>query len=270
MTARPRQDWYEVAFGPHYPLLYAHRDQAEARRCLALLPRLAPLGEGPLLDLGCGQGRHLSELAPRSGTVVGLDISRPLLLLARQAAPAAHLVRADMRRLPLRAECCSAVLSLFTSFGYFGAVFRHRPLVREIARVLHRGGHWFLDFLDSERVAAELADGPRTSSRDLGVLLVEEQRRLAARPRRVVKTLSIEAGIGQQAAAAALGIGPQGLRYVEEVTLLSLEQLEELAAAAGLRLAAAAGDYMGGPLVPGASERWLLVFRRADRRNDNA
>ena len=52
------------------------------------------------------------------------------------------------------AASCSAVLSLFTTFGYFGGVRAHDPVVREVARVLAPGGHWFLDFLDSERVAA--------------------------------------------------------------------------------------------------------------------
>ncbi|HOX26501.1 MAG TPA: class I SAM-dependent methyltransferase [Candidatus Krumholzibacteria bacterium] len=265
MNATVDRPWYEIAFGAHYPHVYAHRDEVDARRCLDLLPRLAPLGPGPVVDLGCGQGRHLAMLRGRGVPAVGIDLSRPLLDLARNADPALALVRADMRRLPVRSGSCSAVLSLFTAFGYFGPAAAHEPVVAEVARVLGASGHWFLDFLDSERVATELASGARTRERTLGALLVREQRQLADAPRRVVKTVDVSARAGCEPAAAAAGIGPAGLRYREEVTLLGLAELDELAGAAGLRRVAAAGDYAGAPLVPGESERWLLVYGRSER-----
>jgi SAM-dependent methyltransferase len=255
--------WYHTAFGAHYPALYAHRDRAEARQCLALLPRLAPLGPGPVLDLGCGEGRHLQELAAAGVPAVGLDLSAALLVRARAAAPGRPLVRGDMRQLPFRAQACSAVLSLFTAFGYFGPVARHEPVTAGIARVLRPGGHWFLDFLDSERVAAELAGGAPVRERELGGVAVHEQRQLASAPRRVIKTVTLTPGEGDPASAARLGIPAGGLQYREEVTLMSLEELDGLAAGAGLVRVAAAGDYDGAPLQPGASARWLLVYRRA-------
>ncbi len=254
--------WYETAFGAHYPALYAHRDRDEARRCLALLPRLAPLGPGPVLDLGCGEGRHLQELAAAGVPAVGLDLSAPLLARARSAGPQRRLVRADMRQLPLRAQACSAVLSLFTAFGYFGPVADHEPVVAGIARVLRPGGHWFLDFLDSERVTAEIAGGVPVRERQLAGVEVREQRQLAGAPRRVIKTVTLTPAAGDPAAAARLGIPAGGLQYREEVTLMSLEELDGLAAGAGLTRVAAAGDYDGAPLRPGASARWLLVYRR--------
>jgi SAM-dependent methyltransferase len=254
--------WFERAFGAFYPLVYAHRDAREARRCLDLLPRLAPLGPGPLLDLGCGQGRHLGLLAERGHRAVGLDLSLPLLRRARQDAPRQALLRADMRAIPLQGASCSAVLSLFTAFGYFGDLAAHRPVVSEIARVLRRGGHWFLDFLDSERVQAELEGAVGERVRELAALRVHESRALATAPARVVKTVHVAPRPGHEAEAAAVGITREGLRYAEEVTLFSLAELDGLAAGAGLQRVAAAGDYGGAPLDPAHSERWLLVYRR--------
>jgi len=264
VTTTGGRAWYETAFGAHYPLLYSHRDLAEAGRCLDLLSRLAPLGEGPVLDLGCGQGRHLGLLERRGVRALGVDLSRALLVAARRAAPALGLVQADMRRLPLRDGSCSAALSLFTAFGYFGPADAHLPVAREVARVLSPGGHWYLDYLDSARVAAELASGVDERERTVAALQVREQRRLAERPRRVIKSVELTPRPGREAEARALGIGRDGLRYVEEVTLLGLDELDRLANAAGLVRAAAAGGYDGRPLVPGVSERWLLVYRRPD------
>jgi SAM-dependent methyltransferase len=260
MTARPHP-WYATAFGAHYPLLYRHRDAAEAQRCLDLLPRLAPFGAGPVLDLGCGQGRHLALLTERGVRAVGLDLSPHLLTIARALTPRPSLVRGDMRALGLGAGNFTAVFSLFTAFGYFGAAAAHAPVVAEIARVLRPGGHWYLDFLNSRRVAAELAAGPRTTEREQGPLRVRETRRLAAAPVRVVKEVSLAPLPGRDDDAAAWGVPLPGVSYTEEVALLTLAELDGLAAAAGLRRVAAAGDYDGAPLAEDCP-RWLLVYRR--------
>jgi SAM-dependent methyltransferase len=268
VSSRDRRPWYERAFDAFYPLLYAHRDEAEARRCLELLPRLAPLGGGPVLDLGCGQGRHLRLLTEQGLVTVGLDLSWPLLELARRDAPGQPLVHADMRRIPLATGSCSAVLSLFTAFGYFGDVRAHEPLVAEIARVLRPGGHWFLDFLNSERVPADLAAAPGERRRDLEAVRVRESRVLAASPPRVVKTVQLEPRPGREAEASAAGIPGTGLCYEEEVTLFTLAELDGLAGGAGLLRIAAAGDYDGAPLDHRVSDRWLLVYRLPDQPGD--
>ncbi len=262
MTPCVDRPWFETAFGEHYPEIYAHRDALEARRCLDLLPRLASLGAGPVLDLGCGQGRHLPLLADGGLAPVGVDLSEPLLRRARREGPEQPLLRADMRAIPLRSRSCSAVLSLFTAFGYFGAFDDHLPVVTEIARVLQPGGHWYLDFLNSRRVADDLAALPAPRERILDDVVVREERRLAHGPLRAVKTVSILPRPGREEAAATVGIGPAGLRYREEVTLFSLDEFDDLAARAGLARVAAAGDYDGSPLDSATGDRWMLVYRR--------
>jgi SAM-dependent methyltransferase len=255
--------WYEVAFGPHYPLLYAHRDAAEAARAIALLARLAPLGAGPVLDLACGAGRHLGPLAAVGAPVVGVDLSLPLLHEARRELTAGPgriaLLRADMRAVPLRDGTVTAVVSLFTSFGYFGPLAAHAGVLAEVARLLAPGGHWFLDYLNCAAVRHELAGVARPARRRLiGGLEVAESRRLE--PDRVVKTIVLraDASAGEKARA---GVPPEGLAYTEEVALFALSELDELAAAVGLRRIAAAGDYDGGPLTDD-SPRWIVAYRR--------
>jgi len=264
VTGSPAQPWYQAAFGAHYPLLYAHRDEAEAAQCLALLPTLASLGDGPILDLGCGQGRHLGILRRQGLAVVGLDLSPDLLRVARQDLPTASLTRADMRRIPLGERSVSAVLSLFTAFGYFGSVAAHQPVVDDIARVLQPGGHWYLDFLDSDKVAADLAGTEKVTEREVGPLIIHERRRLAEGPRRVIKSVRVVPAEGQEEEAAAHGVSMAGLDYAEEVTLLSLAEIDELAAGAGLLRSAAVGDYDGGALVPGTGPRWILVYKKPE------
>lgn len=277
------EPWYTTAFGAHYRLLYAHRDRAEARRCVALLPSLAPLdlpGPGgimPILDLGCGDGRHLAALGGSAGLVVGLDLSRPLLAAAKDTVRGLAdrgtlpqgtllqgtlpLVCGDMLRLPLRQESCGAVLSLFTAFGYLGDLPANAPVVGEIARVLATGGHWFLDYLDCDRVRRDLqGTAPDTRQRTAGPLQVQETRSLAGAGTVVVKDVRITPGAGQTSVAVNWGVPAAGLAYREQVALFTLDELDLLAGARGLRRVAGAGDYGGSPL--GSADRWLLVFRK--------
>lgn len=250
--------WYEVAFGPAYPALYGHRDRAEAARCLDLLADLDALAE-PVLDMGCGDGRHSAHLAASGRHVLGIDLSAALLTRARAEHGELALVRGDMRMLPLADGSCGSVLSLFTAFGYFGSAAEDARPVAEAARVLRPGGRWTLDYLDADRVRAELADGiPRERERVADPFAVRETRRLDAAGRAVVKEIRLRARPGREAAAAALGCGSDGLAYREEVALYELAELDAMAAAAGLGRVAAAGSYDGAPL--GEGDRWLLVY----------
>lgn len=56
-------------------------------------------GAGPVLDAGCGPGWYAGALGP---DVVALDASSAMLALARDRAPAARLVQADLAHLPFR------------------------------------------------------------------------------------------------------------------------------------------------------------------------
>jgi SAM-dependent methyltransferase len=299
--------WYEAAFAQHYPVIYRHRDAAEAERCIRNLPRLAELGGGPLLDLGCGEGRHLVHLRKLVPVAVGLDLSMPLLASAQERLDATGkrdplgtvgevngcaecaksgsplLVRGDMRWLPFPGESLTAVLSLFTAFGYFGDLEAHTGLVAEIAGVLTPGGHWFLDYLNCDHLVNELKeDTNNMRESERGPFLIREERILAGdgrrpssaistrdpgptdtftRPDQVRKRVTLKPRPGCEEEAAALGVTSAGLTYEEQVALFSLEEMDALAERHGLARVTSAGDYDAGPLTAD-SPRWLLVYRR--------
>ena len=59
-------EWFKIAFGELYPLVYAHRDVAEAARVAHLLAPIVGLSR-PVLDVACGDGRYMSALIASSG-----------------------------------------------------------------------------------------------------------------------------------------------------------------------------------------------------------
>lgn len=94
-----------------------------------------------VLDAGCGNGRH-SLLIPKAGhDVVGLDVSRKLLGIARAkvASPKAGWVEGAIEALPFKESSFDAV----TALAVLHHVRGHRERVavlREFVRVLRPGG----------------------------------------------------------------------------------------------------------------------------------
>lgn len=71
----------------------------------ALLARLPAGRLGRVLDIGCGTGRMMSLLSPRADSVLGIDLSRRMLALARSRIAGEGLAnctvrQADMARIP--------------------------------------------------------------------------------------------------------------------------------------------------------------------------
>ncbi len=252
--------WFEVAFGAHYPEIYARRDQAEADQCLQLLPSLAPLSiHGlPVLDLGCGDGRHLSSLREAQFNVIGLDLSAPLLNLASKRPHSPPLVRGDMRQLPFADHSFGSVLSLFTAFGYFGSLAKNAYMVQQVARVLSTGGHWFLDYFNCDKVRDELGSGEKFQrERTTKGLKITETRMYSQNESIVSKEVQLEKIPGSDASAY---LPAEGLKYTEQVAVFGLDEIDKLARHQGLIRVASAGGYAGGKLAGG--DRWILVYRK--------
>jgi SAM-dependent methyltransferase len=141
-----------------------------------LLDRM-PLVKGAALDLGCGTGyasRRLGMMNP-SAAIVGADISKEMLAVARRDAPAnVRFVQADMLGYARRAETSSLEMVVSTwALGYSD----YRKLFREVARAMGRGGTF--GFI------VNYADTLRPVFGAFGKCMVEfpERVRLAAWPR---------------------------------------------------------------------------------------
>lgn len=101
-----------------------------------LLDRLTT--RSTVLDLGCGPGVPATRLLATQHDVIGVDASQVQLSLARQAAPRALLVQADMTQLHLRPRSLDAVAS-FYALGHVPEA-HHEALFGRIATWLRPGG----------------------------------------------------------------------------------------------------------------------------------
>ena len=156
---------------------YRHHE-APWRGERSVLPLLPHLGAGPVLELGCGNGKLLRPLRKAGVDAIGLDIAwHPLTRLTADFPR----VLGDAAALPFEAGAFSAVLDVHCT-GHLGAAGRAQA-AREAARVLRPGGMLVVERLTPADLRAsqgspvlgepgmvEVADGRRTHFADAAQL----------------------------------------------------------------------------------------------------
>jgi D-alanine-D-alanine ligase len=112
-----------------------------------------------ILDLCCGQGRHLLELARRGYTKLsGIDRSRYLIRLARQRAKRENLNinfrEGDARQFQPAEDPYNAIMIMGNSFGYFEQPEDDLAVLEACRRALAPGGTLVLDITDGDWMRA--------------------------------------------------------------------------------------------------------------------
>jgi SAM-dependent methyltransferase len=111
-------------------------------KCLQLKPG------NKILDLGCGTGRHIIELARRGVIGVGVDISKDLLAIGKAISKNEDLktifLELDARELPFSSEF-DGVISLYTGgFGIMESDEDNMKILESISNSLKHNGKFAL------------------------------------------------------------------------------------------------------------------------------
>lgn len=242
-------EWYKVAFGDIYPLVYPHRDDEEAARAAR---SLAPLlgGRSPVIDVACGNGRYMAAFARTGLDVYGVDLS-PYLLSDAVASRAlrGRVVLGDMRALPFRDGVAGAVVNMFTSFGYFETDLDNVRVMHEVGRIVATGGVFLMDFLNAGALDRELRDAQPSVRRERGAT-VEERREIVDLGRVLVKHVRVEVA------------GREPIEYHERLRLYRQADLVAMAEVAGLSARAVYGDYDLAAYSASTSPRVIMLCEK--------
>ncbi len=138
---------------------FYHRQVAPWRGERAVADVLPLLGAGPVLELGCGNGKLLGPLLANGVDVVGLDISFNVL------ARLGRGVLADASCLPFASGSFSAILDVHCT-GHLLADGRAVAAV-EKHRVLRPGGHLVVERLLPTDLRASQGDAVEPGTRRL-------------------------------------------------------------------------------------------------------
>ncbi|MDP9225868.1 MAG: class I SAM-dependent methyltransferase, partial [Actinomycetota bacterium] len=125
---------------------------------------LLPPPMGITLELGCGEGRVVRDLAARGYAVIGLDLSSLLVRYAAEADQDGIYLRADAQHLPFH----DRTFHLVVAYNSLMDIEDMPQAVREAARVLRPGGQLCLS------VTHPISDAGSFASREPGSPFVIE------------------------------------------------------------------------------------------------
>src|SRR3989344_1416584 len=109
-----------------------------------------------ILDLACGYGRFTIPLAKEGYNIEGLDISPNLLEEAEKRAKKEKLNikfrLGDMRKLPYNTNTFNAIICMWSAFIELPNKKDQIKALREMLRVLNKGGFAFLEMREEENL----------------------------------------------------------------------------------------------------------------------
>ena len=147
------EKWYEALFHD-YAASYDRESftQGTSGECDFIESEIGRDRSVPILDIGCGTGRHAIELARRGYQVTGIDLSPAQIRRARTKATAAgvapELLVGDARALPFRAAFGLAVMLCEGAFPLMETDEMNFEILRGAARALRPGGKLIMTTLN--------------------------------------------------------------------------------------------------------------------------
>lgn len=148
---------------------------------------------GFIADLGCGHGRHASRLnvsGPLAHRIIGLEKDALSLSMRRRGFP---VVRGDLRALPFGEGTLSGAYAWYSTLFAFSDE-EHVTILRELARVMKRGGRLVFHSVPFERLAASPRAAFRRTLPDGGVLEEESQFEVSTGRDEARRTLTLKDG----------------------------------------------------------------------------
>ncbi len=150
-----RQHWHTSLFDDLNKYWVEIADARSAENEVRFIERIIETNNS-VLDLCCGTGRHAVLLRKKGWNIVGLDISPNLLKVAKDRMKNSQvdypLVRGEIRHLPFQSGAFTAVISMFTSFGYLPSEGEDVKSLNEISRILKIDGLFLIDVLNLEHL----------------------------------------------------------------------------------------------------------------------
>jgi SAM-dependent methyltransferase len=214
---------------------------------------------GPVLELGCGNGRVLLALLASGIAAVGVDAADRMLRALRDRAQAremeAPVARMDVRSLGFADSSFACVLCPYSLVTYMRDDDDTSRLLTGIARVLRPGGHLALDaFIPRQAAASE--EFRLDYRRPLPEGSLERAKRITpldARHNRIERRYRV---------VDASGAVLREIHTSEEIQLFTPEELIHAVCARGFKVERACWDYGSGARAAETQFCTVLASRR--------
>ncbi|MFN8278097.1 MAG: class I SAM-dependent methyltransferase [Chitinophagales bacterium] len=238
-------DWFENWFDTaYYHQLYANRNLLEAAEFVDRLLRYLQLPlASKVLDIGCGKGRHATQMAALGYPTWGIDLSACSIQEAKKMEHEnLHFEVWDMRK-TYRQNHFQLVVNLFSSFGYFEGTGNQEALHAMVGN-LDNKGIFVMDYLNPEWVIKTM------------------------KPKEIIDRgniqyhISKEISNGQIIKNISFLDGGQHFEFEERVRLITPTELNHMFQVAGLASMHHFGDYQLSPFQRAESPRQIIIAQK--------
>lgn len=113
--------------------------------------------DASVLDVGCGDGRHVRVFADRGHEIIGVDLSARLVERARENAVGAHVDVLDARA-ELPAGPFDLIVSLYDVIGSSASPEDDRRLMANVVSSLSAGGYFVASVMNAGATAGRIED----------------------------------------------------------------------------------------------------------------
>lgn len=237
-----KTNWFTEWFNtPYYHILYKHRNDADAQFFMQNITSFLKLPKtAHIADLPCGKGRHSVYLNSLGYKVTGGDLSENSIDAAKAFENDTLKFEVwDMRK-PL--ECnYDAVFNLFTSFGYFEDDNEDISVLNGFKAGLKSGAPIVLDFLNVEKVKANLVAEEIKTIDGIDFHISKE-----IKDGFILKHINFTADGKKHA-------------YTERVKFLTLAKMKTYFNAVGLKINHIFGDYSLSNFNAETSDRLIII-----------
>lgn len=242
-------EWFKDWFASEeYLQVYSHRDKEEAKLLIEfILKGISIPKRAFVLDAACGAGRHTKIFLEKNYKIVGFDLSKTLLKIAKESLTRksfnSAFVNADLRRVCFKQKF-DLIINLFTSFGYFNDDSENLQFIKDAFSMLKNNGYYIFDYLNPVYVKNNLV--PFSKSIKNKREIIEERKIIDGR---VEKTITIKSD-------------SETKKYKESVKLYSYNQIENMFSNIGFKVSKSFGDYYGNKFSENKSNRMLIIFKK--------
>lgn len=245
-------DGYDItSYGAGFAEVYDrwYQDMGDLDGCVAGLARLAAAVDGPVLELGVGTGRVALPLSERVSHLTGVDASPEMLahLRSKPGADRLTVIEGDMADVPVpTGSRYGLVYFTFNTFFTLMTVDDQARCLRGVAEVLVDGGHVVVEgFVPDD-------DPPDVEGVIVPVRMTTDT---------VVLTATLRDPFDQTIAGQHIELDADGphlhpwfIRYTRP------DELDRMAAAAGLELVERSAGWLGEPFDDTSSQH-VSVYR---------
>ncbi|HID96073.1 MAG TPA: class I SAM-dependent methyltransferase [Candidatus Latescibacteria bacterium] len=243
---------FDAVFDPDNYLYFYERiigKERTAREVDFLVKRLGLSSPMKILDLACGHGRHANRLAELGHFIVGVDINRGFLKIAKGDASERRLnvkyVLGDMRAIPCNSGF-DRVLFLATAMGYFNDA-DNLTVLKNIATVLKPQGLFCVDTWNRDLLLRNFH--PYTVVEKEGNFMIDRRSFDSKTGRLRIDRIYLREGKRTDAPFP--------------VRLYNFTEMRDLLKTAGLCIHAAYGDWDGRPFTT-RSSLMIIVAKRGE------